>query len=204
MISRRIAVVSAGLSVPSSTLMLAERLTAASTRALEQRGIDVTVDVVELRTYAHDLADALLDGVPGPNLHPAVTAVSGADGLIAVTPIFSASYSGLFKAFFDVLDRNALTGKPVLMGATAGTARHCLALDHALRPLFVYLRSVAAPTAVFAASQDWTGGEITASLIRRIDRAGGELAELVSRHPGATLDSLSGNPVPLNTLVRGA
>ncbi|MGH1555623.1 NAD(P)H-dependent oxidoreductase [Streptomyces sp. L7] len=59
-----------------------------------------------------------------------------ADGLIVVTPVFSASYGGLFKSFFDVLDKDALAGKPLLIAATGGSARHSLVLDHALRPLF--------------------------------------------------------------------
>ncbi len=44
--------------------------------------------------------------------------------MIAVTPSFSTSYYGLFKTFFDLLYDGALTGTPVLLGATAGTARH--------------------------------------------------------------------------------
>src|SRR4051794_29975145 len=157
MSTRTLAVVSAGLSVPSSTRLLADRLTVATVDALRKRGVEATVEVVELREHARDLADNLLTGFPNAPLREAVGTVVGADGLIAVTPIFSASYSGLFKTFFDVLDREALTGKPVLMGATAGTARHSLALEHELRPLFAYLRAIVAPTAVFAASEDWAG-----------------------------------------------
>ena len=160
MTTRTLAVVSAGLSVPSSTRLLADRLTAATVAALRERGVDATVEVVELREHARDLADNLVTGFPNGNLRTALDTVAGADGLIAVTPIFSASYSGLFKTFFDVLDHDALTGKPVLVGATAGTARHSLALEHALRPLFAYLRAVVAPTAVFAASEDWGSGDI--------------------------------------------
>jgi len=81
--------------------------------------------------------------------------VAAADAVIAVSPIFNASYSGLFKAFFDVLEPGALTGKPVLVAATGGSERHSLALEHAMRPLFAYLRAVVVPTAVYAASSDW-------------------------------------------------
>ena len=83
-----------------------------------------------------------------------------------MTPVFSASYSGLFKSFFDVLDPDALAGKPVLIAATGGTARHSLVLEHALRPLFAYLRAVVVPTAVFAASEDWAGGTAEARCAR--------------------------------------
>ena len=77
-------------------------------RRSRERGVDATVEVVELREHARDLADNLLTGFPTPRCAAAVDAVAGADGLIAVTPIFTASYSGLFKTFFDVLDKDAL------------------------------------------------------------------------------------------------
>ena len=184
MTTRTLAVVSAGLSTPSSTRLLADRLTTASVAALRERGHDATVEVVELRTHARDLADDLVTGFANESLRAAIDAVVGADGLIAVTPVFSASYSGLFKTFFDVLDKDSLTGTPVLLGATAGTARHSLVIEHAMRPLFAYLRAIPAPTGVFAASEDWAGaGGVDAELARRIDRAAGELADLVAGRP---------------------
>ena len=184
MTTRTLAVVSGGLSNPSSTRLLADRLTTATVEALRGRGDDATVEVVDLRSHARDLADNLVTGFPNESLRTAVETVSGADGLIAVTPIFSASYSGLFKTFFDVLDKDALVGKPVLLGATAGTARHSLALDHAMRPLFAYLRAVAVPTGVFAASEDWAGSTgVDRALADRIERAAGELADLVTGRP---------------------
>jgi FMN reductase len=187
MTTRTLAVVSAGLSDPSSTRLLSDRLTAATVAALRERGDDVTVEVVELREHARGLADNLVTGFANKPLQAAVDTVVGADALIAVTPIFSASYSGLFKTFFDVLDKDALTGKPVLLGATAGTARHSLVLEHAMRPLFAYLRTVITPTAVFAASEDWAGGDGTSgALAQRIDRAAAELADLVAGRPSAS------------------
>jgi FMN reductase len=181
MTTRALAVVSGGLSNPSSTRLLADRLTAATVEALRSRGDDATVEVVELREHARDLADNLVTGFANQALRTAVETVTGADGLIAVTPIFSASYSGLFKTFFDVLDKESLVGKPVLLGATAGTARHSLALEHAVRPLFSYLRAITVPTAVFAASEDWAGGGgADRALAGRVDRAAGELADLIT------------------------
>jgi FMN reductase len=183
MTTRTLAVVSAGLANPSSTRLLADRLTAATVGALRARGDDATVEVIELRAHARDLADNLVTGFPNESLRTAVDTVAGADALIAVTPIFSASFSGLFKTFVDVLDKDALVGKPVLLGATAGTARHSLALEHAMRPLFAYLRAVTVPTAVFAASEDWAGAGADSALAGRIDRAAGELADLVTGRP---------------------
>ncbi|MCF4139739.1 FMN reductase [Streptomyces sp. Tue 6430] len=167
----KLVVVSAGLSVPSSTRLLADRLAAATTGRAP-----ADVRVVELRDLAVEIAHHLTSGFPGRELAAALEAVTAADGLIVVTPVFSASYSGLFKSFFDVLDKDALTGKPVLIAATGGTARHSLVLEHALRPLFAHLRAVVVPTGVYAASEDWGA----AGLPERIERAAGELAALMS------------------------
>lgn len=167
----KLVVVSAGLSVPSSTRLLADRLAAAV-----DRRTPVGIEVVELRDLAVEIAHAFTSGFPGQALAAALDAVTEADGLIVVTPVFTASYSGLFKSFFDVLDKDALAGRPVLIAATGGTERHSLVLDHALRPLFSHLRAVVVPTGVYAASEDW-GAE---GLPERIERAAEELAGLMA------------------------
>jgi FMN reductase len=184
----KIVVVSAGLSVPSSTRILADSLGAATRRALSALGQDSDVDVIELRDLAHLITDHQLTGFPTGALADAVRQVTEADAVIAVTPVFSASYSGLFKMFFDGLEEGALEGRPVLIAATAGTARHSLVLDFAMRPLFAYLRADVVPTGVFAASSDFGSGSVgtTGSLSARIDRAAGELAGKVLRR-GTTL-----------------
>ncbi|WP_030661753.1 FMN reductase [Streptomyces cellulosae] len=181
-------VVSAGLSDPSSTRLLADRLTQATRQRLESDGRTVDVHVIELRALAVDIAHNMTLGFPGPALQEAIDTVTRADGLITVTPIFTASYSGLFKSFFDVIDHTALTGKPVLIAATGGTARHSLALEHALRPLFAFLHALVTPTGVFAATDDWgTEGDPYADhLPSRINRAARELAELMPSEPAET------------------
>ena len=182
MTPRRIAVVSSGLSQPSSTRLLADRLTQAVQRRLADEGVEVTVDLVELRDLAHDITNNLVTGFAAPKLEAALEKITSADGLIAVTPIFTTSYSGLFKSFVDILDPQSLTGMPVLIGATGGTERHSLALDYAMRPLFSYLHAVVVPTSVYAASSDWgtaSTSPATGSLAERIERAAGELAALV-------------------------
>jgi FMN reductase len=175
----RVVVVSAGLSQPSSTRLLADRLAAASVEALRAGGAEAEIDVVELRDLAHAITDNLLTGFPSSGLADAVAAVTAADAVIAVTPVFSASYSGLFKSFFDVLEEGTLQGTPVLMAATAGTPRHSLVLEHALRPLFSYLHATPLPTAIFAATEDFG----STGLQDRIVRAAGELADAVLRRP---------------------
>lgn len=184
--TRHIAVVSAGLSVPSSTRILADQLAGAAEARLFERGEDVRVHVVELREHARALADALLTGFPSGGLAQALATLGEADAVIAVTPVFSASYSGLFKTFFDVLEPGALDGKPVLMAATAGTARHSLVLEHAMRPLFSYLKATPVPTAVFAASEDF-GSNADGRLAARVDRAAAELVALLDG-PAARAD----------------
>jgi len=206
--ARSLVVVTAGLGVPSSSRLLADRLAAATVEAANGRAEDVDVRVVELRELAHALADHLLTGFPTGELREAIEAVRAADGLVVVTPVFNASMSGLFKTFFDVLEEGSLEGTPVLVAATAGTARHSLVLDFALRPLFAYLRADVVPTGVFAASEDWGGGGLDASLARRVARAGGELADAMngrvrtpSRHTSAS--DPFGDPVPFEQLLAG-
>ena len=180
---RRVAVVSAGLSQPSSTRMLADRLADATVRHLQGQGIQAQVDTIELRDHARDVTNNMLAGFPSPALAEVLEKVTGADGLIAVSPIFAASYSGLFKSFFDILDPDSLAEMPVLIGATGGTPRHSLALEHVLRPLFAYLRADVIPTGVYAASADWgNAGEEggLASLPERIERAGVQFARAVA------------------------
>ncbi|WP_321166154.1 CE1759 family FMN reductase [Serinicoccus sp. CNJ-927] len=135
--------------------------------------------MIELRELAHDLATTMTTGgLPTPAVEAARETVAAADAVIAVTPVFAASYFGLFKMFIDVLDPESITGMPVLIAATAGTARHQLVLDHALRPLFSYLRAAVVPTGVFAATDDF-GGPGSPDLGHRISRAAGELATAV-------------------------
>ncbi|MCE7480497.1 FMN reductase [Microbacterium profundi] len=201
MTDRRIAVISAGLSNPSSTRMLADRMAAETVKQLAERDIEVTVDVIELRDLAHDIMNNLLTGFAPAALESALNSVYSADAVIAVTPIFSTSYSGLFKSFIDVLDPDALTGKPVLIGANAGTPRHSLAIDYAIRPLFAYLHAETVSTGVFAASSDWGGaGDEVAPLAKRVEKGARELADAIARKDAAT----SSDPFdPANYLGEG-
>jgi FMN reductase len=177
--TRHVTVVSAGLSQPSSTRLLADRLTAAVGRDLADRGEEVSVTVVELRDLAHDITNAALTGFAAPDLQDALDALSAAEGVIAVTPTFNASYSGLFKSFFDVVGQDALADTPVLLGATGGTERHSLVLEHAMRPLFSYLGAHVVPVGVYAASTDWGHGDDAEALARRIARAAAQLVAAV-------------------------
>lgn len=172
-----LAVISAGLSTPSSTRMLADRLANATVTQLG--GDDVQLRVIELRELAHPLADRMLTGFASDELQRAIDTVVDADGVIVVTPVFASSYAGLFKMFIDALEPRSLRGKPVLLGATGGSARHSLVLEYALRPLFGYLGALPAPTGVFAATADWGDTAAEGGLSSRIARAATDFAQLL-------------------------
>jgi FMN reductase len=202
--ARSLVVVSAGLSQPSATRLLADRIAAAVQRHLREAGLEPRVEVVELREHAQDLTNNLLTGFPSPTLQAAIDSVLDADGLIAATPIFNASYSGLFKLFFDVVEKDGLAGKPALLAATGGTARHSLAIEHALRPLFAYLNAAVVATGVYAAAEDWGGAGIPADggLVERIDRAARELAGAIGARPHVPRPDAFEAPTPFEQAFR--
>ncbi|WP_460817277.1 CE1759 family FMN reductase [Microbacterium petrolearium] len=161
--------------------MLADRLLGATVEALGERGVEAEGRVIELRDHAHAITDHLLTGFAPKALAEDLAQVAAADGIIVVTPIFTTSYSGLFKSFVDVLERESVEGKPVLIGATAGTARHSLAIDYAIRPLFTYLHARPVSTGVFAASSDWGAeADSVAPLRARVERGARELADAIA------------------------
>ena len=171
----RLAVVSAGTSDPSSTRLLADRIADRTVALAARHGHEVTETVIELRELAADITSAVVSQLVSPRLRQAIDALGAADGLVVSTPVYKAGPSGLFKSFFDVLDNDLLIAKPVLLSATAGTARHALVADDQLRPLFAYLRAMTAPTSLFAAPEDWADP----ALNQRIDRAARELVLLM-------------------------
>jgi FMN reductase len=171
----RLAVVSAGTSDPSSTRLLADRTAERAAALAARRGHPVTVSVIELREIAADISTALTSPLVTPKLQEAITVLGEADGIIAAAPVYKAGPSGLFTSFFDVLDNDLLIAKPVVLAATAGTARHALVADEAMRPMFAYLRTMTTPTSLFAAPEDWSDP----ALATRIDRAAVELVLLM-------------------------
>ena len=171
----RLVLVSAGTSDPSSTQLLADRTADRVTALAARHGHEVTTSVIELREIAADSSTALVSQLVTPRLRQAITALGEADGIIAAAPVYKAGPSGLFTSFFHVLDNDLLIAKPVVLAATAGTARHALVADEAMRPMFAYLRTLTAPTSLFAAPEDWSDPALNA----RIDRAARELVLLM-------------------------
>lgn len=173
--SFRLAVVSAGTGDPSTTRLLADRTAERAVALAARNGNTVTVGVIDLREVAADISTALVSQLITPKLRKAIETVGGADGIIASTPVYKAGASGLFTSFFHVLDNDLLIGKPVVLAATAGTARHALVADDQMRPLFAFLRTLTVPTSLFAAPGDWSDPDLN----KRIDRAALELVLLM-------------------------
>jgi FMN reductase len=173
--THRLVVVSGGTSDPSSTRLLADR-TAQRVAAIAARdGHEVTVSVIELREISADISTALTTQLVTPRLREAIDALGEADGIIAAAPVYKAGASGLFTSFFHVLDNDLLIGKPAVLAATAGTARHALVVDDQMRSLFAFLRTLTVPTSLFAAPEDWSDTALT----KRVDRAARELVLLM-------------------------
>jgi FMN reductase len=168
-------VVTAGTSDPSSTRMLADQTAQRITDLAGRRGNQVATQVIDLRELATEITTAMVSQLVGPRLQKAIAALGEADGIVASTPVYKAGASGLFTSFFQVLDNDLLIAKPVVLAATAGTARHALVVDDQLRSLFAYLRTAAVPTSLFAAAEDWSDPALT----KRIDRAALELVVLM-------------------------
>jgi FMN reductase len=171
----KLVIVSAGTSDPSSTRLLADRAAQRVTALTAARGRSVTTEIIELREISADISAALTSQLVTPKLRKAVDALGEADGIIAAAPVYKAGASGLFTSFFHALDSDLLIGKPVILAATAGTARHALVVDDQMRSLFAFMRTLTVPTSLFAAPEDWGDP----ALNKRVDRAAFELVLLM-------------------------
>ncbi|MDE5064078.1 NAD(P)H-dependent oxidoreductase [Wolbachia endosymbiont of Drosophila chauvacae] len=169
---KQLVIVNAGLGDPSTTRQVAEKIADATVRGVSAAGEGLGVEILDLRTLAVDLATYMTTFIPTDALQAARRTVTGADALIVATPVFQGSYSGLFKMFFDTLEMKALDGMPVTMVATAGTPRHSMVLDYAVRPLLSFLHAVVLPTGVFAATAEFGADS---GLDNRVARAAREL-----------------------------
>lgn len=195
--------INAGLGSPSSSRMVADALIESFGEQLTDANIPYEAKQVDLREYATAIANNFVTGYADVPLQDVLDQLAAADALIVVTPVFNASYSGLFKSFFDLIGTETLAGKPVILAATGGSERHSLMLEHAMRPLFAYLKANPVNTGVFAATGDWGSNDAVArELQARMKRAAGELATEVlgckgptASHRGRELAPDPGEPV---------
>lgn len=179
----RLVVINAGVSDPSSTRLLTDRVAQSSLDRLAAAGRATSLAIIDLAPLAVDIAKAIVAGFPGEKLQAAIDTLARADAVIAATPVYKAGMSGLFKSFIDLVDNDLLIAKPVILAATAGTARHAMVADEQMRPLFAFLRAIPVPTSIFAAPEDWGAPELG----KRIDRAATELTQFVASDLGRAI-----------------
>jgi FMN reductase len=183
----RIVVVIGNPGPKSRTKVLAQALSARLADRLAGR-LALQIQTFEIA----QLAPHLIAGATGGELPPeglaAVRAIESADLLVAATPVYKGSYSGLFKHLFDLVGPDALVGTPVLLAANGGSDRHALVVDHQLRPLFAFFRALTVPSAVYAAESDFDGYTIASDALReRIEEATDQAVQLVlGRHAAET------------------
>jgi FMN reductase len=160
MTTPRIVAISGSLWVPSKTSALARLIALRLAHATGGRP-----ETVEISALSAELGATLSARDATPRVRQALDAVASADILVAASPVFRGSFGGHFKHFFDLIELDAVQGKPVVLAATGGGEKHCLVLEHALRPLFSFLGAHTTPTAVYAADRDFEAGELTNSAV---------------------------------------
>ena len=169
--------VSGSLHEPSKTTVLVESIIEAVGR---RTAIDA--EVITLTTLGPSLAGALQRDHLPDEVEDALLAIEGADLLIAASPVYRASFTGLFKHLFDFVDQYALVGQPVLLAATGGGERHALILEHQLRPLFGFFQALTLPLGVYASTTDFDGYALrNGAAQQRIEQAVGRGLPLVEQ-----------------------
>ena len=196
----RLAVISGGLSEESSTHRLAQLLCDAVVESAREQGGEVVVQRIDLRALAHDITTASLTGFAPPALAEAYEVLGAADAVVAVTPTYKASFTGLFKSFWDATADGVLSGVPVIVGATGGSTRHSLVTDTALRPLFAYMKALVMPTAVYASPDEWAGRGLEA----RASEAADELTQQLERGLGGADVAVNGSSEARSSKVEEA
>lgn len=167
----KVVAVSGNLQRPSRTLVLVESLLAALGRATP-----IDTHLIELGHIAPSLAGALHRSQLPAAVEAEIAAIESADLLLVASPVYRASYTGLFKHLFDFVHHEALIDVPVLLAATGGSDRHALVIDHQLRPLFSFFQARTLPIGVYAAEKDFEGHAIGSGALRErvalaVDRA---------------------------------
>jgi FMN reductase len=164
-----ITVINAGVSDPSSTRLLADRIAQKVIDTLRESGTTTTVRSIDLGALAVDIAQGLVSAMPNAKVREAIEQGRARGCDHRRHPVYKAGISGLFKSFADLIDDDLLIAKPVILAATGGSARHAMVVDDQLRPLFAFLRAVPMPTSLYAAPEDWGSTDLG----KRIARAAG-------------------------------
>lgn len=134
--------------------------------------LDVRTELLEVNDFGESLGRARQAADLSPAARQKLDLLLSADALVIATPIYKASYPGLFKHLIDLVDPAALRDKPVLLAATGGGEKHALAVEHQLRPLFAFFEAQSLATAVHASDKDFAEGVLTgAATLDRLARA---------------------------------
>ena len=157
----RVVVVSGSLHEPSKTTALLRAIAGAFGERAETE-----TTFIELTAIGPDLAGALRRDALPPSVEENLRAIEEADLLIVGSPVYRASFTGLFKHLFDFIGQYALVGKPVLLAATGGGERHALIIEHQLRPLFAFFQALTLPLGVYASNTDFDGYVIRSEVLR--------------------------------------
>jgi FMN reductase len=182
-------IVSGSASAPSRTLTLAQNILAAV-----GSHVDIEPHLVDIAAIGSDLGRALARSELSPAAERALQLVEGADILIAATPVYRGSYTGHFKHLFDLIDQDALVDVPVILAATGGGEKHCLVIEHQLRPLFAFLQAFAVPVGIYASHNDFHEAGISSEIVRgRVALAARQAAQL-ARPPHGNSTGLLGSP----------
>lgn len=153
--TRHIAIVTAGVGEPSTTTELARGIALKTAEILKNSGIKSDIALIELKNLAGDIAIASISLKISPALQQALQAVQNSDAVVVASPVYKATYSGLFKSFWDIADPDIVLGLPLAVVATGGSERHALVPDTVMRSLFAFMRAVIVPTGIMAATGDW-------------------------------------------------
>ena len=156
----RVVGISGSLQAPSRTTTLVREIVDEIGRRLP-----IEPTIIELATLGPALAGALRRDQVAPEAELALELIEGADLLVAASPVYRASFTGLFKHLFDFVGQYALVGKPVLVAATGGGERHALILEHQLRPLFGFFQALTLPVGVYASDSDFSEYELASTAV---------------------------------------
>ena len=189
----RVVGVSGSPTDPSRTTALVRRVSEAFADKLGGE-----TQIIELATVLPALAAGGYRSNLGPAAQDALEAVETADVLVVGSPAYRATYSGLFKLFFDYVGQYALVDIPIVLTATGGSDRHALVIEHQLRPLFGFFGAASLPAGLYATNSDFTAeGELTPSLAARIGPAIEQFAPWLG-------DPAAGRPAPSSRAAAGA
>ncbi|HXD61736.1 MAG TPA: FMN reductase [Lacisediminihabitans sp.] len=163
----RVVGVSGSLKAPSRTIALVDGIIDALGQQLDIEPLHIRVN--ELGPF---FAGALTREELPEEVENALQAIETADVLVVASPVYRASFTGLFKHLFDFVDQYALVDTPILLAATGGSERHALIIEHQFRPLFGFFQALTLPVGVYAHDSDFTDYQISSiRLQERLDKA---------------------------------